>query len=732
LAKIQLSQAVAKNSLRLEPYMSHKLMPFDPDADPLKGDFDSASKALQAWLGEALPRYRRAPEYKALAPQHRQSKGSWFTLFMELNLMYFSGALQPINAETADEILCELLPRKLLVNETQIESLIPELIACWQWLRRIFASRHPLQHADAIIELLQELEPDYAAIYHSKDATLSTLEPALNPSAAQNQGDIDWVEALIEDAALTPSPTQPDMPPPEAWLILHSEPLFSQFIAHLLLDGFDTDCEATVDAVDNLLRFGLQNVQMRLRQSDQAAVDFWARTEKFIITTTCDHSAIQESLELLINALAPLRHYLSEEFITVVQDWQSEHSARIAEAQSSPGESLSEGLLALLAEVDDEFLFLSMIKDQLAFLPTEAMMALFDSILDIGEPQINNALTLLVLDNDSGAGLAVATLLASRPHDISATSLGRLIRIRNWLEREVQKPIDQAVRAARKLGVVPAQTAAPEDCDLVEVYASGIDGVGAQGIMLIVRTGRRFRLISFVLKENIGIVDAMVSPAETRGFLQQTIKQARAATGTMHPVEPAMIRQQVPIFLALNLHSAVSVEHELIQAMELIGLDNWNPTAIGLEQLLPDTLLSPPSAAELRATQTRSAKWIQGKLGSCWFDDIAFINALLELPQEQQINTICTEILQPARPIWHQRMLRMALWAQHARSQTKRKQARDFSTIAWLLHQDGPIEDIQLMRAIAENSLYHETLQHHETLQPHHEPPQPQSNPGDR
>ena len=81
-------------------------IPFEPLPDFSKDEFEILSAQLQAWLSEAIPLYCESTEFNALPRDVQQFGGIWFSLFMQLNSVYFGGGLADIDTHAAEEILC--------------------------------------------------------------------------------------------------------------------------------------------------------------------------------------------------------------------------------------------------------------------------------------------------------------------------------------------------------------------------------------------------------------------------------------------------------------------------------------------------------------------------------------------------------------------------------------------------------------------------------------------------
>lgn len=339
------------------------------------------------------------------------------------------------------------------------------------------------------------------------------------------------------------------------------------------------------------------------------------------------------------------------------------------------------------------------------------MVLVAEQMLSIGNPRFGDYLALLILDEREDIAITMADLLTSHPHCITPLTLDRLVRVRNWLPDSVQKSVDKLIRNARKK-VAHGETAInPEP--YVQGWMSTVDGSGAQGVMLVVKDpedGKAFRMVNFVLMETVGIIDVSVSPPETKARLLKIISMARQKAGVLEKVSTKLIQQQIPLFITLNLKSKTTIRPELIQVMELLGLQNWNPASSDIQRLFSDYseqtgLAEAPSEKEIADVQRRSGQWSDSSLGDSWF-----IGETIEYTIEPNgsvqgtTQTICDNYLEPKKALWRERMLRLSLWAHQCDSKQRQKQARDFAVVSWLLNH-VPTRDIKLMEAIAKRSV---------------------------
>ena len=672
-------------------------------------DPDAANDKLDQWLNATRHFYLESPEYQKLSKANKKAEGSWFDMFMSLYLNYIGEDLKDLDVDAAEEIMLDLYPRKLICSDTQVKTIVPELIAYWQFLHRVLngGKNRRLKYADSVVTFLQSIRKDYLNIYKGdgNSHTLAGMDlptlmrEALSPSAEEND---DWIDHLIADAAhhLPDYKRQPS--PPDHWLPLRQIPNIAELLDHICHLGFDPALPNVQDAVYELLSCVCQELFVQIRQGNKQVLDFWHYIEQQIIDSAENNTLNSEGVAVLFAVLSTHKQFLSPDFLGFIHQWHMDHVDEMSPEELTP-QALEQSLRSMLEEIPDEFALVSVLHEQLAFLPPEGL-ELITSALISSELGLNGTV-LLILDDNSERANGIASVLSQNPAALTPVSLARLIRIRNWLAKPVQEKIDKLIQAARKKGVIPQAPAPLAKSDILEAYMTAIDGSGSQGAMLTIRDGQLYRLISFVLKESVGIVDVLVTPPAPKSQIQQYVSMMKQQGTAVEKISLELIHRQLPFFLALNLKSGIAIDHELIQVMELLGVESWNPESTDLGTLFDPLLSEPPSPEDIASVQKRSAKWTQSAVGQSWFEEPEMIGPFRTL-NTQGYDTFFAEVIEPARGKWAERVGRMALWAHYSINKNRQKQSRDYATVNWLLaHSDMPAHDISLLNAIARNSM---------------------------
>ncbi|WP_419831851.1 hypothetical protein [Endozoicomonas atrinae] len=573
-------------------------------------DPDAANDKLDLWLDATRPFYLESPEYQKLSKANKKGEGCWFDIFMSLYLNYIGTDLKYLDVDAAEELMLELLPRKLICSDTQAKTIIPELIAYWQFFHRILngGKQQRLKHAESVIAFLENIRKDYLSIYKGDRNSHpfaamdfdSLMQEALNPSAHH---DDDWIANLIADAAhhLPDYKRQPS--PPDHWLSLLQIPNVAELLDHICHQGYDLTLPNASDAVFELLNCACQDLFMQIRQGNKEALDFWSYIEQQIITSAQKNTLDPDGMRVLFEVLSTHKQFLSPEFLNFTHHWHMDHVDVMMPDELTP-EALEQSLQSMLEDIPDEFTLVSALHEQLAFLPAEGLKLITGAL--ISSDKGLNGTALMMLDDNHERAMSIVNVLSQNPAAITPVTLARLIRIRNWLAAPVKSKVDKLVQAVRKKGISPQSPQPLPASDILETYMSAVDGSGAQGAMLTFRDGKLQRLISFVLKESVGIVDVLVTPPAPKHQIQEYVSMMKQQGVAAEKVSLDLIHKQLPFFLALNQKSNIAIDHELVQVMELLGVENWNPESTDLATLFDPLLPETPSQADIASVQKRS------------------------------------------------------------------------------------------------------------------------------
>ena len=127
---------------------------------------------------------------------------------------------------------------------------------------------------------------------------------------------------------------------------------------------------------------------------------------------------------------------------------------------------------------------------------------------------LREAAILYLLDGEPTLRRAVASELQAsqvRAASLSPESLRRLIGMRNWCPEKERPAVDAIIRAVRAKGI---DCAAWPQGGAGTIHASGIDGSGAQGFLIVSPVGQKVQISSVLLKS--GVRDAWSAPPASK------------------------------------------------------------------------------------------------------------------------------------------------------------------------------------------------------------------------
>jgi hypothetical protein len=117
-------------------------------------DYEEAESLLPDYLDGVVEQFGQSPEGEAYAQEHPEF-GSWIFNFTRMAYIYEGFTLPKMTRGDVQIVMEHLLPRKItLMDPTDAEDTIPELVAFWNFLKR----EYNLRHAGGIVTYLASIE----------------------------------------------------------------------------------------------------------------------------------------------------------------------------------------------------------------------------------------------------------------------------------------------------------------------------------------------------------------------------------------------------------------------------------------------------------------------------------------------------------------------------------------------------------------------------------------------
>jgi hypothetical protein len=337
-------------------------------------------------------------------------------------------------------------------------------------------------------------------------------------------------------------------------------------------------------------------------------------------------------------------------------------------------------------------------------IPAEARILMAIEQIRSTNAALREAAILYLLDGEPTLRRAVASELQAsqaRAASLSPESLRRLIGMRNWCPEKERPAVDAIIRAVRAKGI---DCAAWPQGGAGTIHASGIDGSGAQGFLIVSPVGQKVQISSVLLKS--GVRDAWSAPPASKREVQSTL--ALAATETsMRPVSRKYFDRILRHHLQVGLAAGSLPPAGLLQVAETIGYADWQPELLDWRSALAAMLAELPAAMltpqAVNALLHTSADWADlDEIAESWFEDdehVARVVADIGGRQgAQSVDRVLAEILAPRREKWAAYFLGTALWLREAPEDSL---WRGFVILAQALASGRDLADISVMQVIA-------------------------------
>ncbi len=274
----------------------------------------------------------------------------------------------------------------------------------------------------------------------------------------------------------------------------------------------------------------------------------------------------------------------------------------------------------------DPYEALDLVLEQTGLMEPGYQIAMIGEMLASTIDRLREIAALMLFHPRRDVRNAVAAMLArAKGETISPETLMRLIIIRNWFPPEIRKELDTAINNARRAKVECAPLKANT---LHSVFATTIDGAGAQSFWISVGAKRRFDLCNILWKQGTGVIDTFIHRLPSAKGAEQFLA---GLPGVMcfAEVDPAYIDKVLNHALAMGAAHGGAPHRGLLQIAELLGTDRWKAELFDPERELaalredlahntPEMLTGDAVAEALE----ESAEWPEWEdFADAWFED---------------------------------------------------------------------------------------------------------------
>lgn len=352
-----------------------------------------------------------------------------------------------------------------------------------------------------------------------------------------------------------------------------------------------------------------------------------------------------------------------------------------------------------------------------------------DFVVDLYQlPEGQDIGLLALLHPDEEVRLLVIDVFETLMTQITLTpvSLSRLKVIRSWYPPDFHPQFDGWIRTQRKKGVVfHPESQAPK----LQVQASEVDGVGAQGLFVHLHEKRKHRLCGVLLKQEIGIKDAWMTPYLPLKEVSRYFDDAFDDSVMLRAVDLPYLNQMVNHFLAEMISAGHTPDLHLLEIQEALGV-SFVPKHLDIEELMVQLAvqIEPFTEETVQGAFKRTKSWTKSKrFTESWYIEnskidtlvnqyCSFMNGVKVCQFDEAMKAVFDQVLELERTRWRFHFLWTALWLK-ARAKPKEKAWQDSFIIAHAIHSGAPLDSIPILREICYQSVVNsiETMQDRRT-----------------
>ncbi|ARB92550.1 hypothetical protein [Legionella longbeachae] len=365
------------------------------------------------------------------------------------------------------------------------------------------------------------------------------------------------------------------------------------------------------------------------------------------------------------------------------------------------------------------------------FAQSYAMPADFfaDLLVDLYNIDEGGDIALLILLHPKADVREIAIETMGQVMDIvtlTSISLSRLQTVKYWYPDNYHPLFDSWIKIQRKKGVVFAPEPEPGHST---IRATEVDGTGSQGIFLHIGSGRKNRLCGLLLKYDLGLKDAWITPAISSKDVKDYYKQAFDENVTLREVDLSYFTMIVEHFLAVTVEHGEIPSVHFLEIQELLGI-RLRPQKLDMDYLFEQlgVQITPFTQETINESLQRSKSWLKSKsFTESWYlenpiiDKIvnhnsSFVDGIRVCRMKEAMDAVFSEEMELHRVKWQFHFLWVALWMK-AKEKRNEKIWRDSFLIAYSIHEGVPLREIPVMQEICRQTVINsvETMQERRT-----------------
>ncbi|OGV39248.1 MAG: hypothetical protein A3F46_06230 [Legionellales bacterium RIFCSPHIGHO2_12_FULL_42_9] len=298
---------------------------------------------------------------------------------------------------------------------------------------------------------------------------------------------------------------------------------------------------------------------------------------------------------------------------------------------------------------------------------------------------------------------------------LTPIALNRLQVIKDWYPADYHEQFNQWIKIQRKKGVV---FQAEKDVPKMKIYATEVDGAGAQGFYIWLKERNHQRLCGLLVKIGSGVKDVWITPEMAAKDIARNFAQINDGTVTVREVDADYLSLMVNHFLAITLQQNGMPDLHFLQIVELIGM-HFKPELINVPLLLDKLCvqINPFTPALMQQSFKRSKLWsVNKKFTESWYLENANVDKLVNRCSSitngikicdiaRAMNEVFNQEIELHRDVWCFHFLWMALWAQSGMVHKNEKIGLDCLLIAYAISQGTSFCEIPIMNEICRQTV---------------------------
>ena len=500
--------------------------------------------------------------------------------------------------------------------------------------------------------------------------------------------------------------------------LLSRDEAAAEELLEILIARFDAEDEEGIDAALRVLADVLELLRTDLERRRADAVEqmtgWQLAVARQIFAEGVDFELGAEVTRVLLNSR-----------VEILPELHAANSSRMLaglEHDDMADFSPEQGLNDLFAQLDDleihsSFELVDALLQMLAIGNADVQVALCTHLFYADLPLARGAAGLMLFHPHAPVRAGVAEFLAqAEGAAFTPEALRRLIVSRNWFPEVLRKQIDQAIANARRARVDCAPLAQQGK---KTVYATAIDGAGAQSLQIVLPQGKGYLSCSIMLKKGGGVADAFILPLPNKRELNRFLQMVRHDAGGIE-VSSDYPDRRICQALADGAGAGQVPSHWLVAIAELLGCDQWKALQLDPRQELAllregmtgkdrKLLLDPVRQYALQ----QSAHWPENQpFADSWFEDDVEVDRRLEpllftgarIDPMTPIIELLDNVLEPRRDVWLERLVLTTGWLKNAKKPPVPWEQM-FHVSEAVADYSVPLREIPLLIAIAEHSI---------------------------